>query len=318
MRWWEMVWPIREPPVSGASLFCSRARARAAASIAGLSKKLPAACCEVSRERTSRSRASSPAHAFRRNASRSSGGSSSTDCNRPSTCFHRSASIGCPARQFAVEPGLGGAPVAHHGDGRYFEHLSRLFHTEAAKEAHFYDLYLAGIEPRQRFHRGVERHQVRGPVAAYHRRLIQGDMLHAASPFQVLAPCMFDQNAPHQLGRDGKKVRPILPLHALVVHQAHIGLIDQGCSLQQVSRTLALHVMACQAVEFLIDDRGQPFQRALVSVAPGSEQLADVAPSRFTSLRRPLHGYELNCTAAPGFLNSRILNDSFPAHSAPI
>src|SRR5271169_1471823 len=128
-----MVWPIREPPVSGVSLFCSRARARAAASIAGFSRKLPASCCDFSRERTSRSTASSPAHACRRNASRSSGGRSSADCSRLSTCFQRSASIGRPARQFAVKPGLGGAPVAHHGDGRYFEHLSRLFHAEVLK-----------------------------------------------------------------------------------------------------------------------------------------------------------------------------------------
>src|SRR5208337_283501 len=136
-----MVWPIREPPVSGVSLLCSRARARAAASIAGLSRKLPASCCDFSRERTSCSKASSPAHARRRNASRSSGGRSSTDCSRPSTCFHRSESIARPARQFAVEPCLGGAPVAHHGDGRYFEHLSRFFHAESAKETHFYDLH---------------------------------------------------------------------------------------------------------------------------------------------------------------------------------
>src|SRR5271165_5950931 len=294
-----MVWPIREPPVSGASLFCSRARARAAASIAGLSRKLPASCCDFSSERTSRSRASSPAHACRRNASRSPGGRSSTDCSRLSTCFHRSESIARPARQFAVEPGLGGAPVAHHGDGRYLEDLSRLFHAESTKEAHFYDLYLAGIEPRQSVHRGIQRDQVRGPVAAHHGRLVQGNMLHAASPFQVLAPCVLNQNAPHQLGRNGKKVRAILPLHALVIHQAHVSLIDQGRGLQHVSGTLALHVVACQAVKFLINDGGQPFERALVSVAPGAEQLAYVAPSRLASLGHPRHSYELNCTPPP-------------------
>src|SRR5271166_4839401 len=178
-----MVWPMREPPPSVVPLFCPEANARAATSIAGLSRKLPAACCDASNERISRSRTSSPAHACRRNASRSSGGRSSADCSRPSTCFQRSESIGRPARQFAVEPSLGGAPVAHHGDGRYFEHLSRLFHAESAKEAHLDDLHLARIEPRQRIHRGIECHQVRGPVAAHHGCLFQRNMLHAASPF---------------------------------------------------------------------------------------------------------------------------------------
>src|SRR5216684_9068899 len=105
--------------------------------MAGLFRKLPASCCDISRERTSRSSASSPAHACRRNASRSSGGRSSTNCSRLSTCFHRSESIAGPAPQFAIEPRLGGAPVAHHGDGRNFEHLGSLFHVESAKKAHF-------------------------------------------------------------------------------------------------------------------------------------------------------------------------------------
>src|SRR5271165_2125688 len=311
-----MVRSIREPPVSALSLLCSRARARAAASIAGLSRKLPASCCDFSRERTSRSRASSPAHASRRNASRSPGGRSSTDCSRLSTCFHRSESIDSPARQFAVEPGLGGAPVAHHGDGRHFEHLSRFFHAESAKEAHFYHLYLAGIEPRQSFHRSIQRHQVRGPVAAHHGRLVQGDMLHAASPFWVLAPCMLNQNAPHQLGRNGKKVCAILPLHALVIHQAHVGLIDQGRGLQHETGTLALHVVARQTVEFLINDGGQPFERALVPVAPGAEQLAYVAPSRLASLCRLLHSYERIVPPRP--VSSNCSHDSSRAHPAPI
>src|SRR2546427_2693230 len=124
-----MVWPAREPEVSGVSLFCLRAIARAATSIAGLSRKLPACCFDDSRERTSRSSALWPAHACRRSASRSWGGSSSADCSRLSTCFHRSESIACPAGQLSVKPGLGGAPVAHHGDGRYFEHLGCLFHA---------------------------------------------------------------------------------------------------------------------------------------------------------------------------------------------
>src|SRR5271165_1722807 len=192
-----MVRSIREPPVSALSLLCSRARARAAASIAGLSRKLPASCCDFSRERPSRSRASSPAHASRRNASRSPGGRSSTDCSRLSTCFHRSESIDSPARQFAVEPGLGGAPVAHHSDGRHFEHLSRLFHTESAKEAHFDDLHFASIEFSQLIHCVVERNQIRSPVAAHDGRIFQRDVLHAASAFQIATPSMINQNAPH-------------------------------------------------------------------------------------------------------------------------
>ena len=74
-----------------------------------------------------------------------------------------------------------------------------------------------------------------------------------------------------------------------IIHQAHVGFIDQGRGLQAVAGALAFHVAARQAVEFVINDRGQPFERALVSVAPGAEQRANVLRSRFTRLCRPLH-----------------------------
>ena len=71
--------------------------ARAATSIAGLSRKLPASCCEASSDWTSRSSSASPAHAWRRNSARSPGGRSKAACSSLSTCFHRAESIPSPA-----------------------------------------------------------------------------------------------------------------------------------------------------------------------------------------------------------------------------
>ena len=81
----------------------------------------------------------------------------------------------------------------------------------------------------------------------------------------------------------------ILPLHALVIHQPHVGFIKQGRRLEAVAGALTLHITTRQAVEFVINDGGQPFQRALVSAAPGAKQLAYVAHSRLTRLCRSLH-----------------------------
>ena len=39
---------------------------------------------------------------------------------------------------------------------------------------------------------------------------------------------------------------------------------------------LAAHVAVCDAVEFGMDDRGQFFERALVTGAPGAEQRVDI------------------------------------------
>ena len=87
-------------------------------------------------------------------------------------------------------------------------------------------------------------------------------MLHAAAAFQVMAPGMVDQNAPHHLGRNGEKMGTILPLHVLVIHQAHVGFVDQSGGLQAIAGAFASHVAARQAVEFVINDWGQ-LSRAL-------------------------------------------------------
>src|ERR1022692_1927276 len=199
-----MVRPTGKSALSCAALLgswlCPRAMARAATSIAGFCRNLPACSSDASRERTSRSSVSSPAHADRRNTSRSSGGRSNADCRTSLTCFHRSESIVGPASQFAVEPGPGRPPVALHGNRRYFEYLGSLFDAESAKEAHFDNLHLAWVDPRQSVHGVVERHQVRVLVAFHQGCLVQRDVLHAASAFQVMAARMFHQNAPHQLG----------------------------------------------------------------------------------------------------------------------
>src|SRR5437773_1748400 len=275
-----MVRPLNESAPSSVDLLCWRARARAATSIAGSSRNLPTRRSDVSRDRTSRSRASSPEHAWRRNGSRSSGGRSSTDCSMSSTCFHRSEFICGPAGQLAVEPGPGRPPVALNSDSRYFEHLGSLFHAESAKEAHFHNLHFAWIDSRQPVHRVIERQQVHVLIAAHDGCLFQGDVLHATSAFQVVAPRVLYQNAPHQLGRNREEMGAILPLHALVIHQAHVGFIDQGRGLEAVAGALAFHVALRQTVELVINDGGQPVECASIPVSPGSEQLAHLAGRR--------------------------------------
>src|SRR5271165_5804404 len=148
--------------------------------MAGLSIKLPACRCEDNRDRTSPASASSPAHAWRRNASRSPLGHPSTACRRLSTCLKRSESIVWFGGQFPVEPGLGGAPVAHHRDGRYLEHLGCFFHREPPKKTHFNHLRLTLVEPRQRVHGVIERHHVRGAAGVHYSRLFERNVRHPA------------------------------------------------------------------------------------------------------------------------------------------
>ena len=97
--------------------------------------------------------------------------------------------------------------------------------------------------------------------------------LQAASAFQIMAARMIYQNAPHHRGGNGEKMGAILPLHSFIIHQPHMGFIHQGRGLEAMSRTLALHVPASQAMELVVNDGRQTVEGALISVAPGAEDL---------------------------------------------
>ena len=87
---------------------------------------------------------------------------------------------------------------------------------------------------------------------------------------------MIDEDAPHHLGRHGEEMGAILPAHAVVSHQAQVGLVHEGGRLERVAASLTLHIAVSQAAEFLINDGRQAVERALVSIAPGLQKRADV------------------------------------------
>jgi hypothetical protein len=53
---------------------------------------------------------------------------------------------------------------------------------------------------------------------------------------------------------------------------------------------LALQEVVRQTVELVVHDRGQPGERALVAVGPGTEQRADFVGKWFTRARALRHG----------------------------
>src|SRR5579871_1023036 len=297
-----MVWPVRDAEVCNSRSMSGRwAMAFAATSIAGLNRNPPAASSEATSDRTSLSSASSPAQACRKNSARSTGGRSSAACSRSSTRLQRSDSIARrpsrPTGQFAVEPRPGGTPIAHHGDRRDFEHFRGLFHTESAKEAHFDYLHLAGILPRQRVHRVIQGYQVGSPIVAHHGRFFQRYVLYIAPAFQIVAARMVHQDAPHQLRRDSEEMCAILPLHARIVHQAHIGFIYQCGGLQAVAGVFPFQVAPRQPPQLFVNDGGELFERALISAAPGVQERADLTLRRFTGLCPLRHCASVDYTA---------------------
>ena len=69
----------------------------------------------------------------------------------------------------------------------------------------------------------------------------------------------------------------ILPLHALVIHQSHVGFVDQSGGLQAMTGALTFHVASRQAVEFVINDGRQAVESSSISITPGPEKLGHLA-----------------------------------------
>jgi hypothetical protein len=64
-----------------------------------------------------------------------------------------------------------------------------------------------------------------------------------------------------------------------------VGLIDERRHLEGVSRPLARHIARGETVQFLLDERHQDVECALVAAAPRDEQLRDI-PGRTHELDR--------------------------------
>src|SRR5262245_37643670 len=140
-------------------------------------------------------------------------------------------------------------------------------------------------------------------------------MLDVGAAFRITAPGMVDEDAPHRLSRDRKEMGAVLPVHALVVDQAHVSLVDQRGGLQAVAGALAFHVAVREVAKLLVHDRRQLSERALIATAPRAEERADVFPNWITSAPALPHSAdsEIIYAALPS-----PLPDSFFAAATPM
>src|ERR1051326_3812715 len=109
-------------------------------------------------------------------------------------------------------------------------------------------------------------------------------------------------------------MRAILPLHMLIVHQPHVGFVDESGCLQAVAGTFTSHVAVRQTVKFRIHDRDQSFERVLVSLAPSQKELPYFVPSRLTTCSL-LHWSQIIPVRSPEIYSS--MRERFRLPSAP-
>src|SRR5215212_57863 len=113
--------------------------------------------CALRRLNTSSRRRAFPAAARATKSSRSPSGTSRAASSRASTCFQSSGFMVSGGAQFPVEPGLGLAPLTHHGDGRDAQHLGGLFDGQPAEETQLHDPTLTLVNTRKVIQRLVQR-----------------------------------------------------------------------------------------------------------------------------------------------------------------
>jgi len=77
----------------------------------------------------------------------------------------------------------------------------------------------------------------------------------------------------HQIGGNPKEMSPVLAAHTGLVYQPEIRLVDQGCGLQGVIRTLTTEIMTGQSAQLIVDQGHQPGEDFPVAIAPIDEQL---------------------------------------------
>jgi hypothetical protein len=121
-----------------------------------------------------------------------------------------------------------------------------------------------------------------------------------------LPPCAIDQNAPHRLG-GGEEVPSALPALRLPgIHQAYVGLMDQGSWLQGLPRKLVGQASSREFLQFVVHERQQSLRREQFALLHLSKNLSDVV--HFKKCKPLSEGNQLG---APG-RRCRILRASQP------
>src|SRR6266508_4785295 len=116
------------------------------------------------------------------------------------------------AADLSMQPGLRHAPIAFDGGGRNAQYLCGLFDVKSAKEAHLYDLTLLRINLRQPAQSFIKSNQIDAATFCDRRLFVERHPQVTAAAFGAMfRPRVIDQNPSHQLRRDTKELRAVLP-----------------------------------------------------------------------------------------------------------
>src|SRR5262245_25577595 len=187
--------------------------------------------------------------------------------------------FGCSlmAAHLALQPRLREPPVAPHRRRRHLQHRRGLFDAQPAEEAQIDDAALPLVELRQRFERIVEGNEIERRLVGHGEAFVEGDAHGVTAALLVATGAgVIHEDASHDAGRDGEKMRAVVPRDRLAVYEAEIGLVDERGGLEAVARPLAGHAAPRDVSELLVDERNQLRKGSFVALPPGEEQASDM------------------------------------------
>ncbi len=159
------------------------------------------------------------------------------------------------------------------------EGLCRLLDGEAAEEAKLHDLGLARVLQGEHLEGGVHGEEVGarlrgGDVDAVERH---PDRVRAAASLGPSPARDVHEHVAHHPGGDAEEVPPALKWDRIPTEEAQAELVDQRRRLKADARSLADQVAGRHAMQLVVDEGEHLLERVRLAVAPGPEQVRDLA-----------------------------------------
>jgi len=89
-----------------------------------------------------------------------------------------------------------------------------------------------------------------------------------------------DEDAAHEPGRQREEMDAIVPVDPVRIEQADVDLVNECGALERGARALAAHASASMCAQFVVDERCELLQRALISGTPGLQQSREIGRVR--------------------------------------
>jgi hypothetical protein len=92
---------------------------------------------------------------------------------------------------------------------------------------------------------------------------------------------VFHKDSAQDLRSNPEKLRAILPVDVVLIHESEKRLMNQDCGLKGVPRGFTPHVVSRPPPKILIHNRHQSIERGTIPLAPFNEESCEVVVSGF-------------------------------------